>query len=123
MGDTDERGQRGRLAGKPRPRAPLSLNRLRGDLFAIRARFSSGALPVIAWGRGFARPSTGYLHSLGLPGVCTAVIGFGTPDEVRQAVAVARAYRPLSAGERAALLAEGQKLAQARGLYYGPVSG
>src|SRR5438876_7360555 len=44
-------------------------------------------------------------YSLGLPGVCTAVIGFGNLDEVRQAVAVARAYRPLSAAERAALLA------------------
>jgi len=62
-------------------------------------------------------------YSLGLPGVCTAVIGFGNLDEVRQAVAVARAYRPLSADERAALLDEGRKLAQARGLYYGPVSG
>src|SRR5438105_4153589 len=62
-------------------------------------------------------------YSLGLPGVCTAVIGFGSLDEVRQAAAVARAYRPLSAGERADLLREGQKLAQARGLYYGPVSG
>jgi hypothetical protein len=42
---------------------------------------------------------------------------------VRQAVAVARAYRPLSSEEHAALLREGQQLAQARGLYYRPVSG
>jgi uncharacterized protein len=62
-------------------------------------------------------------YSLGLPGVCTAVIGFSNLDEVRQAAAVARTYRPLSAEERAALLDEGRKLAQARGLYYGPVSG
>ena len=62
-------------------------------------------------------------YSLGLPGVCTAVIGFGNLDEVRQAAAVARAYRPLTADERADLLREGQKLAQARGLYYGPISG
>jgi acyl-CoA reductase-like NAD-dependent aldehyde dehydrogenase len=75
------------------------------------------------WGRGFSCPSTGYLHSLGLPGVCTAVIGFGSLEEVRQAVAAARAYRSLSADERADLLREGQKLAQARGPYYGPISG
>jgi aryl-alcohol dehydrogenase-like predicted oxidoreductase len=62
-------------------------------------------------------------YSLGLPGVCAAVIGFGNLDEVRQAVAIARAYRPLSSDERASLLDEGRKLAQARGLYYGPVSG
>ncbi|MBV9852197.1 MAG: aldo/keto reductase [Armatimonadetes bacterium] len=62
-------------------------------------------------------------YSLGLPGVCVAVIGFGTVDEVRQAVAVARAYHPLSAAERAELLAEGKRLAQSRGLYYGPTEG
>ena len=62
-------------------------------------------------------------YSLGLPGVCTAVIGFGSVEEVRQAVAVARAYRALSGAERAALLAEGKTLAQSRGLYYGPVAG
>lgn len=62
-------------------------------------------------------------YSLGLPGVCTAVIGFGSVGEVRQAVAVARAYRPLSDAERAALLDEGKKLAQSRGLYYGPIEG
>jgi hypothetical protein len=42
---------------------------------------------------------------------------------VKQAVAVARAYRPLSDAERAELLREGEKLAQARGLYYGPTTG
>jgi aryl-alcohol dehydrogenase-like predicted oxidoreductase len=62
-------------------------------------------------------------YSLGLPGVCTAVIGFGSLEEVRRSVAVAHAYKPLSAGERAELLREGEQLAQARGLYYGPVSG
>ena len=35
-------------------------------------------------------------YSLGLPGVCTAVIGLSTVDEVAQAVQVARAYRPLA---------------------------
>lgn len=62
-------------------------------------------------------------YSLGLPGVSVAVIGFGNIDEVKQAVAVARAYRPLTVEEKTTLLAEGQKLAQSRGLYYGPLTG
>lgn len=62
-------------------------------------------------------------YSLGLPGVCVAVVGLSTVEEVAQAARVARAYRPLSTAERAALLAEGEKLAASRGLYYGPVAG
>ena len=62
-------------------------------------------------------------YSLGLPGVRVAVVGMSTVEEVAQAAHVARAYRPLSAEERSALLAEGEKLAAARGLYYGPVMG
>jgi aryl-alcohol dehydrogenase-like predicted oxidoreductase len=62
-------------------------------------------------------------YSLGLPGVAVAVIGFGNLDEVKQAVAVARAYRPLSNAERAELLRQGEELARARGLYYGPTTG
>ena len=62
-------------------------------------------------------------YALGLPGVACAVVGFSNADEVRQAVAVARAYKPLPVAERDALLEEGKKLAQARGLYYGPVTG
>jgi hypothetical protein len=62
-------------------------------------------------------------YTLGLPGVCTAVIGLSNVDEVKQAVAVAHAYRPLSSSEKAELLKEGQRLAQARGLYYGPTTG
>jgi len=62
-------------------------------------------------------------YALGLPGVCCAVIGFANEEEVRRAAEVARAFKPLSAEERAALLAEGKKLAEARGLYYGPVEG
>ncbi len=62
-------------------------------------------------------------YSLGLPGVRVAVIGMSTVEEVAQAVQVARAYRPLSAAQQSALIAEGKKLAAARGLYYGPVTG
>lgn len=62
-------------------------------------------------------------YALGLKGVSCAVIGFSTADEVRQAVEVARHYKPLSATERLTLLDKGKKLAQARGLYYGPITG
>jgi hypothetical protein len=62
-------------------------------------------------------------YSLSLPGVASAVIGFSTVGEVAAAVNVAKTYKPLTAAERADLLAEGRKLAQARGLYYGPVTG
>ena len=62
-------------------------------------------------------------YSLGLPGVRVAVLGLSTVEEVAQAARVARAYRPLSAAQQSALLAEGKKLAAARGLYYGPIMG
>jgi uncharacterized protein len=61
-------------------------------------------------------------YALRLPIAC-AVIGFNTVEEARQAVEVARRYRPLPAADRAALVEEGRRLAQARGLYYGPVEG
>ncbi len=62
-------------------------------------------------------------YSLGVKGVCCAVVGFSSADEVRQAVKVARSYKPLSSAERLALLDKGKELAQARGLYYGPLTG
>lgn len=62
-------------------------------------------------------------YSLGLPGVACAVIGFNNAEEIRQAIVVARRFKPLSAAERAALLQTGKQLATARGLYYGPVTG
>src|SRR5205807_934964 len=62
-------------------------------------------------------------YSLSLPGVACAVIGMSSVEEAKQAAAVARSYRPLSARERAALLQEGQELARTRGQYYGPITG
>lgn len=62
-------------------------------------------------------------YALGLPGVACAVIGFKNEEEVRRAVAVAHGFKPLSAEDRTALLAEGRKLAESRGLYYGPLTG
>lgn len=62
-------------------------------------------------------------YSLGLPGVACAVIGLSNEAEVRKAVEVARAWKPLTEDERIALLEEGKKLADSRGLYYGPITG
>ena len=62
-------------------------------------------------------------YSLGLPGVACAVIGLSTVAEIRQAVEVARSFKPLTVEERAALVETGKRLATARGLYYGPVTG
>lgn len=62
-------------------------------------------------------------YALGLRGVCCAVIGFSTVEEVRQAVEVIRQYKPLPDAERLALLEKGKELGLARGLYYGPVTG
>ena len=62
-------------------------------------------------------------YSLGLPGVACAVIGFSTAEEIRQAVEVARHFKPLSDTEKAELIQSGKQLATARGLYYGPVTG
>ena len=55
--------------------------------------------------------------------VACAVIGLSNVDEIRQAVEVARKYKPLSREEKAALVETGKRLAVARGLYYGPVTG
>lgn len=62
-------------------------------------------------------------YALGLPGVACAVIGFASEAEMREAVEVARNFKPLSPSEKAALLEEGKKIAAERGLYYGPVTG
>jgi predicted aldo/keto reductase-like oxidoreductase len=62
-------------------------------------------------------------YSLSLPGVACAVIGFSNEAEIAAAVKVAKAYRPLSEPDRKALLAEGERLARERGLYFGPVMG
>ncbi len=62
-------------------------------------------------------------YALGLRGVCCAVLGFSTVEEVRQAVEVARRYKPLTDPDRLALLAKGKELAAVRSLYYGPIEG
>jgi hypothetical protein len=62
-------------------------------------------------------------YSLGIQGVSCAVIGFANEEEIDKALAVIRDLKPLSAEEKAHLLAEGRQLAAQRGLYYGPVTG
>lgn len=62
-------------------------------------------------------------YSLGLPGIACAVIGFANEGEIRKAVEVGRMWKPLTSGERTALLIEGKNLADSRGLYYGPITG
>ena len=62
-------------------------------------------------------------YSLGLSGVAIAVIGLSSADEAKQAAAVARRFKPLTNDERMTLLDTGKRLAQSRGLYYGPITG
>jgi aryl-alcohol dehydrogenase-like predicted oxidoreductase len=56
--------------------------------------------------------------TLGIPGLATAVIGFVSPDQVRAAADIARGA-PLSGEERAAIIAEGARLAPARRSVFG----
>lgn len=60
-------------------------------------------------------------YALGLPGVATAVIGFNYVEQLRQAVAIAKSYKPLSPAERTALSEAGKQLAQEWKLHLGPV--
>jgi predicted aldo/keto reductase-like oxidoreductase len=62
-------------------------------------------------------------YSLSLPGVACAVIGMSDEKELAAAIQVVKTYRPLPSGDREKLLQEGRRLAEKRGLYYGPVIG
>lgn len=57
-------------------------------------------------------------YVLGLPGMCSAVIGCKNQAEVHSAAHVGREYRPLSADELAALDARGKQLAAQWGTHY-----
>lgn len=59
-------------------------------------------------------------YALSLPGVALAVVGMATEEELEQNVARARAFRPLSAAERAAMQEPGRRLARRWGAHYGP---
>ena len=58
----------------------------------------------------------------GVPGVAVTNIGMRSPEELRQALAAAKAYKPLSAAESKALAERGKRLASEWGPLRGPVS-
>ncbi len=60
-------------------------------------------------------------YALGLPGVCTAVIGMFTEAELAQNLAWARRFTPLNAAEDIAVEGLGQQIAAAWGPHYGAV--
>lgn len=62
-----------------------------------------------------------FRYALGLPGVQVAVIGVYSEAELRQNVAWARAFQPLSRAEEARLLNIGAGIAKTWGDHFGPV--
>lgn len=58
----------------------------------------------------------------GVQGVAVAIIGLRTPEELRQALAAARAWRPFSPAEMAAVTERGKRLAAQWGPLRGPVA-
>ncbi|MBE3071309.1 MAG: aldo/keto reductase [Planctomycetes bacterium] len=61
-------------------------------------------------------------YVLDLPGVCVANVGPYTLEHARRNVEIAKAYKPLTAAQRDALLAHGKQLAAELGPRYGPVT-
>ncbi len=57
-------------------------------------------------------------YVLGLPGMCSAVIGCKNETEIRLAAACGRNYQPLNADEMAALTVRGKELAAQWGSHY-----
>ena len=60
-------------------------------------------------------------YALGVPGVCTAVIGCKSIEQVRLAGQAARRFRPLSAERYQALMKHGEQLAKEWGQHLGEV--
>ncbi len=58
----------------------------------------------------------------GVSGVSVAIIGLRTPEELRQALAAARAYQPFSRQEMSEVTARGKQLAAVWGPLRGPVA-
>jgi aryl-alcohol dehydrogenase-like predicted oxidoreductase len=58
----------------------------------------------------------------GVEGVAVAIIGLRTPEELRQALAAARSFRPFSPAEMAAVTERGKQLAAKWGPLRGPVA-
>jgi len=60
-------------------------------------------------------------YALGIPGVCTAVIGCKSIEQVRLAGRAARRYRPMSGEQLQALMKHGEQLAKEWGQHLGEV--
>lgn len=60
-------------------------------------------------------------YALGVPGVCTAVIGCKNIEEINLATVTGRSYQPLSKGEQDALFERGKQMAEEWGSHFGPV--
>jgi aryl-alcohol dehydrogenase-like predicted oxidoreductase len=58
----------------------------------------------------------------GVPGVSVAIIGIRTPEELKQALAAARSYQPLSRTEMSELSERGRQMAAQWGPLRGPVA-
>ena len=58
----------------------------------------------------------------GIPGLSVALVGVRSPEELREAIGVAKAYKPLEAYEAEALEERGKVLAAQWGLLRGPVT-
>lgn len=61
-------------------------------------------------------------YVLGIPGLSVAIVGVRNLDELRQAMAVGRAYKPLSAEEMKRITERGQAIARQWGPLRGPVA-
>jgi uncharacterized protein len=60
-------------------------------------------------------------YAWGTPGLAVAILGMRNLEELRQAVAAARAYRPLERDEVSRLTTQGQQMAKVWGPLRGPV--
>ena len=61
-------------------------------------------------------------YTWGVPGVCVAIIGIRMQDQLQQALAAARTYKPLSSQEMKGVTERGKQLAAAWGPLRGPVA-
>jgi len=60
-------------------------------------------------------------YALGVPSVCTAVIGCKSIEQVRLAGQAARRYRPMSREQHLTLMKHGEQLAKEWGQHLGEV--
>lgn len=97
---------------------------------AIRRRTGIVAMKVFGGQWGAARSSSrmpadlrdlAFRYALSQPGVACAVIGMATPDELRQNVARARAFHPLTPVEHTLAIDAGRPLAARWKAHLGPV--